>query len=91
MPKIKPLEKLVSKARELRNSHQERHRPTGFGFALADWVPEQGLYAEAFAGGAVVTMLANSMMPEAFENGGSTVGLLTVLGYLVAAALTVAQ
>jgi hypothetical protein len=38
MPKIKPLKKLVSKARDLRESHQERHRPTGFGFALADSV-----------------------------------------------------
>jgi len=36
----------------------------------------------------VLTMLANSMMPEAFENGGPTVGLVTVLGYLVAAGLT---
>ena len=36
MPQLKPLKKLVSKARDLRDSHQERHRPTGFGFALAD-------------------------------------------------------
>jgi hypothetical protein len=36
MPQLKPLKKLVSKARDLRSSHQERHRPTGFGFALAD-------------------------------------------------------
>jgi hypothetical protein len=36
MPKIKPLNKLVNKARELRDSHKERHRSTGFGFALAD-------------------------------------------------------
>ncbi|HKY30568.1 MAG TPA: GNAT family N-acetyltransferase [Pyrinomonadaceae bacterium] len=36
MPNIKPLKKLVSKAQHLRDSHQERHRPTGFGFALAD-------------------------------------------------------
>jgi zinc transporter, ZIP family len=61
------------------------------GFALADAVPDQGLYAEAFAGGAVLTMLANSMMPEAFEHGGEEAGLLTVLGYLVAGALTVAS
>jgi zinc transporter, ZIP family len=59
------------------------------GFLLADAVPDQGLYAEAFAGGAVLTMLANSMMPEAFEHGGDEAGLLTVLGYLVAGALTV--
>lgn len=36
MPQLKPLKKLVSKARGLHHSHQERHRPTGFGFALAD-------------------------------------------------------
>ncbi|MEK6333408.1 MAG: GNAT family N-acetyltransferase [Acidobacteriota bacterium] len=36
MPSIKPLRKLVSKARDLRESHSQRHRPSGFGFALAD-------------------------------------------------------
>jgi hypothetical protein len=36
MLKIKPLDKLVNKARDLRDSHKERHRPSGFGFALAD-------------------------------------------------------
>ena len=58
------------------------------GFAVADNVPNEGLYAQAFAGGAVLVMLADSMVPEAFEHGGKTVGLLTVLGYLAAAALT---
>jgi ZIP family zinc transporter len=52
-------------------------------------VPHAGLYAEAFAGGAVLTMLADSMMPEAFEHGGNVAGLLTVVGYLVAGVLTV--
>jgi ZIP family zinc transporter len=61
------------------------------GFLLGDAVAHQGLYAEAFAGGAVLTMLADSMMPEAFEHGGRTVGLVTVLGYLVAAVLAVAD
>lgn len=61
------------------------------GFLLADSVPDNGLYAEAFAAGAVLTMLADSMMPEAFEHGGKTVGLVTVLGYLLAAALTLAD
>ena len=36
MPNIKPLKKLVTKARNLRDHHNERHRPSGFGFALAD-------------------------------------------------------
>jgi zinc transporter, ZIP family len=61
------------------------------GFLLADNLTNEGLYAEAFAGGAVLTMLADSMMPEAFRHGGRSVGLVTVLGYLVAAALAVAQ
>jgi ZIP family zinc transporter len=61
------------------------------GYLIADRVPDQGFMVEAFAAGAVLTMLANSMMPEAFEHGGKTVGLLTVLGFFVAAALTVIQ
>lgn len=61
------------------------------GFKIADSVPDNGLYAEAFAAGAVLTMLSNSMMPEAFEHGGKTVGLLTVFGFFVAGVLTVLQ
>jgi len=36
MPNIKPLRKLVTKAREVREHHRERHTPSGFAFALAD-------------------------------------------------------
>ena len=36
---------------------------------------------EAFAAGAILTMLADTMMPEAFEHGGSVVGLVTVFGF----------
>ena len=36
MPNIKPLNKLVTKARDLREHHKERHRPSGFAFAVAD-------------------------------------------------------
>ena len=32
----RPLKKLVNKARDLGEHHSERHRPSGFGFALAD-------------------------------------------------------
>ena len=63
----------------------------GLGFLLADVTPEQGIYVEAFAGGAVLTVLADSMMPEAFRHGGRAVGLLTVLGYIVAGTLSVLQ
>jgi ZIP family zinc transporter len=61
------------------------------GFLLASHTHIQGLYAEAFAAGAVLTMLADSMMPEAFAHGGRPVGLLTVTGFLVAGILTVVQ
>ena len=42
-------------------------------------------------GAPFLVMLADSMMPEAFRHGGKTVGLMTVLGYLVAAVLGVAS
>ncbi|GHJ50067.1 membrane protein [Catellatospora sp. TT07R-123] len=46
-----------------------------------------GTYAQAFAAGAVLTMLADSMVPEAYAQGGKAAGLLTVLGFAVAGAL----
>lgn len=46
-----------------------------------------GRYAQAFAACALLTMLAEAMMPEAFEHGGKAVGLLTVMGFLAAAIL----
>jgi ZIP family zinc transporter len=48
--------------------------------ASDDWI---GLI-QAFAGGAVLTMLADTMMPEAFKEGGRAVGLLTVVGFALA-------
>ena len=42
----------------------------------------------AFAGGAILTMLADTMMPEAFEHGGKLVGLVTTLGFALAFALS---
>lgn len=45
---------------------------------------------QAFAAGAILTMLADTMMPEAFENGGAVVGLVTVLGFAAAFLLSTA-
>jgi ZIP family zinc transporter len=39
---------------------------------------------QAFAAGAILTMLADTMMPEAFEHGGNLVGLVTVVGFSAA-------
>jgi len=56
---------------------------------MIGWFPgASGLYAEAFAAGAMLTMLADAMMPEAYEHGGKLVGLITVSGFLVAAFLS---
>src|SRR5665809_3828 len=39
---------------------------------------------QAFAGGAVLTMLVDTMIPEAYQRGGNPVGLVTVLGFALA-------
>jgi ZIP family zinc transporter len=64
----------------------------GLGYLLIRWLPAaDGRYAQAFAAGAMLTMLADAMMPEAFEHGGKLVGILTVMGFLVASILAVWQ
>jgi ZIP family zinc transporter len=61
----------------------------GAGYAfLAAAPPEVAATIQAFSAGAVLTMLADTMMPEAFEDAGPEVGLVTVLGYAIGALLT---
>jgi zinc transporter, ZIP family len=55
------------------------------GYALLDGATADTLaFMFAFAAGAMLTMLATSMMPEAFEHAGRPVGLLTVFGFALA-------
>lgn len=61
------------------------------GFVVADSGSHTGEIASAFAGGAVLTMLADSMVPESYERAGRVAGLLTVLGFLVAGVLSALQ
>jgi len=64
----------------------------GLGYMVIRWLPDaDGHVAQAFAAGAMLTMLADAMMPEAFEHGGITVGLFTVMGFLAAAVLSMLQ
>jgi ZIP family zinc transporter len=64
----------------------------GLGYMIIRWLPgADGHIAQAFAAGAMLTMLADAMMPEAFQHGGKLVGIVTVMGFLVAAALAVIQ
>ncbi len=58
------------------------------GYLIFSIKPLEGVLVQAFAAGGLLTMLADTMMPEAFENGGKAVGLLTVLGFAIAFALS---
>jgi zinc transporter, ZIP family len=52
------------------------------GYALLDTAsPRTVAFVLSFAGGAILTMLADTMMPEAFDHGGRYVGLATTAGF----------
>jgi zinc transporter, ZIP family len=53
----------------------------GAGDNLIAWI-------QAFAAGAILTMLSDTMVPEAHKSGGNVVGLLTVLGFALSAYLS---
>jgi zinc transporter, ZIP family len=59
------------------------------GYVLLDTAsPRTIAFVLAFAGGAILTMLADTMMPEAFAHGGKLVGLATTLGFGLAFAIS---
>lgn len=62
------------------------------GFALFRNTSNEWLsFIQAFAGGAILMMLANTMMPESFEHGGKLAGIFTVLGFAVSASVVVLE
>ena len=62
------------------------------GFALMADVPETWVaFVQTFAAGAILTMLANSMIPEAYAYSRKLAGLLLVLGFAVAACVVVLE
>jgi sulfate permease, SulP family len=48
-------------------------------------------FVQACAGGALLTMLADTMMPEAFKYGGKQVGLVTTVGFALAFFITTVE
>jgi ZIP family zinc transporter len=58
----------------------------GYGL-FQDSSPATVAFVLAFAAGAILTMLAETMMPEAYEHGGKLVGVVTTLGFAVAYAI----
>jgi len=54
------------------------------GYSLKNSTPELFIgLAQAVAGGAILAMLASTMMPEAYELGGGSVSFSTILGFLL--------
>ena len=60
----------------------------GLGFLVADATGVTGGRAAAFAAGGLLAMMTNSLMPFAFERGGSLAGIATVVGFAIALATT---
>ena len=51
---------------------------------LADAPPTLLTLVGAVAGGGILAMVSSVMMPEAYEDGGPSVGLATIAGFLFA-------
>ena len=63
-----------------------------FGYVALDAAsPRTIAIVLAFAGGAVLTMLANTMMPEALHHGGKLAGFITTVGFAVAFGISALQ
>ena len=64
----------------------------GLGFALGQaFQGASGAVVDAFAAGALLVMLTDSMIPESFEHGGKETGLALVLGFSIAVAVSLVQ
>lgn len=62
------------------------------GFAIfGDSSPLTRAFILSFAGGAILTMLSDSMLPEAYKDSGKLTGLIVVLGFCVAFAVTTVE
>ena len=62
------------------------------GYSLFSTASDHWLaFIQAFAGGAILMMLANSMIPEAYEHGGGLAGVFTVLGFSVSVFMVILE
>ena len=99
---VSNLPEAIGSSTELRESGMSRRRinllwlvvavvcviATGAGYAVADNTGGEFRAAiNGFAAGALLVMLVDSMIPEAAKKAGRPAGLVTVLGFAVAAAL----
>lgn len=62
------------------------------GFSLFSSASETWLsFIQAFAGGAILMVLANSMIPESYEHGGKVTGLVMVFGFFVSVVMVILE
>ncbi len=60
------------------------------GYSLFSTIPQVWLsLVQAFAAGAILMMLTNSMIPESYEHAGKLAGVMTVLGFIVSVSIIV--
>jgi ZIP family zinc transporter len=62
------------------------------GYALfRNAAPSTVAFIQTFACGAILVMLSDTMMPEAFQHGGKLAGIITVVGFVLAVYIAVLQ
>lgn len=62
------------------------------GFGPMSGIPKTWLsFIHAFAGGAILMMLSNTMIPEAYEHGGKLAGVFTVMGFAVSVGISLLE
>lgn len=62
------------------------------GFSIFSSATDRWLsFIQAFAGGAILMMLANTMIPESYEHGGKLTGIFTVFGFAVSVLVVVLE
>jgi zinc transporter, ZIP family len=62
------------------------------GFSLFSSASDHWLaFIQSFAGGAILMVLANSMIPESYEHGGKLTGLFLVLGFFISVAMVILE
>jgi zinc transporter, ZIP family len=62
------------------------------GYSLLENAPPRWMaFINAFAGGAILMMLSNTMIPEAFEHGGKLAGVSTVMGFAVSVSIVLLE
>lgn len=62
------------------------------GFSFSNGLSVQWIaFIQAFAGGAILIMLANSMIPESYEHAGKLAGIFTIFGFFISVLIVILE